>query len=60
MLKGYQALQVADRTERNLTSSYNLPPDPLRDQEEASEDLNLPLIAFCYLIRRLTVSCSIM
>ena len=45
---------AADKTEWKLTSSYNLPPDPLVDRENTDE-LNLPLVAFCYLIRRLTV-----
>ena len=36
---------------------YSLPPDPITGREVLDE-LNLVLIAFCYLIRRLTVSLS--
>jgi ubiquitin-conjugating enzyme E2 Q len=49
-----QIFDNADKTERKLTKSYNLPPDPLVNRENMDE-LNLPLVAFCYLIRRLTV-----
>lgn len=37
-----------------MVSGYRLPADPISDHTGA--DLNLPLIAFSYLIRRLTVS----
>jgi hypothetical protein len=45
---------AADKTERKLTKSYDLPPDPLIGREN-TDHLNLPLVAFCYLLRRLTV-----
>lgn len=49
-----QEINAADKIERKLTKSYNLPPDPITGRE-VTDDLNLVLIAFCYLIRRLTV-----
>ncbi|KIM73751.1 hypothetical protein PILCRDRAFT_99249 [Piloderma croceum F 1598] len=49
-----QLFDNADKTERKLRQTYNLPPDPLVGRETMDE-LNLPLVAFCYLIRRLTL-----
>ncbi|KAI0073974.1 hypothetical protein K474DRAFT_119925 [Panus rudis PR-1116 ss-1] len=49
-------LTKADKEERNLATSYHLPVDPVREREVA-DHLNLPLLAFSYLIRRLTL-CS--
>ncbi|KAL6306618.1 hypothetical protein BKA93DRAFT_773860 [Sparassis latifolia] len=49
-------MRKAEEEENALSSSYNLPPDPLLTAED-KDHLNLPLIAFCYLIRRLTL-CS--
>lgn len=47
-------IAAADKEERKLTSSYRLPADPLTGRE-ATDEVNLPLVAFCYLVRRLTV-----
>ncbi|KAH9929262.1 uncharacterized protein B0H18DRAFT_1084285 [Fomitopsis serialis] len=47
-------IRQADEKEAELASSYNLPPDPLLGNER-SAPLNLPLLAFCYLLRRLTL-----
>ncbi|KAF8641742.1 hypothetical protein AX16_009819 [Volvariella volvacea WC 439] len=44
----------ADKIESSLSGSYNLPHDPLIDLDDSSP-INLPLTAFCYLIRRLTL-----
>jgi ubiquitin-conjugating enzyme E2 Q len=49
-----QVIEAADKAERKLAKSYKLPADPLTGRENA-DDLNLPLVAFCYLVRRLTV-----
>lgn len=50
----FQIIEAADSTELKLAKSYALPPDPIAGRENM-DDLNLPLVAFCYLIRRLTV-----
>lgn len=50
-----QAVLQADRDERALMATNNLPHDPLSNLSKTS-DINLPLTAFCYLVRRLTVS----
>lgn len=42
-----------DKAETKLQRSHYLPADPLKHLEKP--ELNLPLIAFCYLVRRLTV-----
>lgn len=47
-------IEAADKAERKLVKNYRLPSDPLAGREHA-KDLNLPLTAFCYLIRRLMV-----
>ncbi|KZT66072.1 hypothetical protein DAEQUDRAFT_798566 [Daedalea quercina L-15889] len=47
-------VRLADEKEAELSSSYRLPPDPLLGQER-NAPLNLPLLAFCYLLRRLTL-----
>ncbi|EIN06501.1 hypothetical protein PUNSTDRAFT_115057 [Punctularia strigosozonata HHB-11173 SS5] len=44
----------ADWEERRLGNSYRLPYDPLTHTEKGA-DINLPLLAFSYLIRRLTL-----
>lgn len=49
-----QAVIEADREERNLTTSYRLPEDHVIEREQL-DHLNLPLLAFSYLLRRLTV-----
>ncbi|KAL0948368.1 hypothetical protein HGRIS_010950 [Hohenbuehelia grisea] len=49
-----QILIGADREEAQLRRTYRLPHDPLYRLPESSE-INLPLTAFCYLIRRLTL-----
>ncbi|KAF9266711.1 hypothetical protein L218DRAFT_895759 [Marasmius fiardii PR-910] len=45
-------IKDADREERNFADIKNLPHDPLMGLGPA-EDINVPLTAFCYLIRRL-------
>ncbi|OBZ72871.1 Poly [ADP-ribose] polymerase 6 [Grifola frondosa] len=47
-------IKAADEEEAELASSYVLPPDPLLVREPP-DHLNFPLLAFCYLIRRLTL-----
>ena len=49
-----QDIRRADDQEAVLSSSYNLPPDPLLGHERGTP-INLPLVAYCYLLRRLTV-----
>ncbi|EPS95732.1 hypothetical protein FOMPIDRAFT_1032740 [Fomitopsis schrenkii] len=56
-----QQIRQADEKEVALSSSYSLPPDPLLGHERDTP-INLPLVAFCYLLRRLTLSpryCSV-
>ena len=48
------SLRAADRREQTLAESYILPFDPLKDRDE-NEPLNLPQVAFSYLLRRLMV-----
>lgn len=47
-------LKEADKKERNLSRIYRLPLDHLVEREEP-DHLNLPLLAFSYLLRRLSV-----
>ncbi|TFY60148.1 hypothetical protein EVJ58_g5335 [Rhodofomes roseus] len=47
-------IRAADEKEAGLASSYKLPPDPLLAYDRDAP-LNLPLLAFCYLLRRLTL-----
>ncbi|KII84929.1 hypothetical protein PLICRDRAFT_116954 [Plicaturopsis crispa FD-325 SS-3] len=49
-----RVISAADKEEAKLGRSYSLPGDPLQGPESEGE-LNLPLIAFCYLVRRLTL-----
>ncbi|KZT05739.1 uncharacterized protein LAESUDRAFT_726677 [Laetiporus sulphureus 93-53] len=49
-------VRAADEQEAVLQQSYNLPPDPLLSGQSDGH-INLPLLAFCYLIRRLML-CS--
>ncbi|KDQ20057.1 hypothetical protein BOTBODRAFT_152662 [Botryobasidium botryosum FD-172 SS1] len=49
-----QQVLDADRREEKLARSNPLPHDPLRDSQAGSH-INMPLTAFCYLIRRLTL-----
>ena len=49
-----QQIRQADEKEAALSSSYHLPPDPLLGHERGTQ-INLPLVAYCYLLRRLTV-----
>jgi ubiquitin-conjugating enzyme E2 Q len=49
-----QEIDAADKEETVLASSYRLPFDPLAGRNK-DDELNLPLIAFCFLVRRLTV-----
>ncbi|PCH39035.1 hypothetical protein WOLCODRAFT_141073 [Wolfiporia cocos MD-104 SS10] len=56
-LKGMrQEIRLADEGEEVLARSYSLPPDPLLIHGH-DKQLNLPLLAYCYLLRRLTL-CS--
>ncbi|KAF9461901.1 hypothetical protein BDZ94DRAFT_1262434 [Collybia nuda] len=54
----YQEMQnkfiAADKEERELTRTTVLPHDPLLDLGK-NDGINLPLTAFCYLIRRLSL-----
>jgi len=50
-----QEIVAADRAEAKLGRTNPLPHDPLMGLAE-SEEINLALTAFCYLVRRLTVS----
>ncbi|KDQ51732.1 hypothetical protein JAAARDRAFT_497248 [Jaapia argillacea MUCL 33604] len=43
-----------DREERTVAQTYHLPHDPLLNREPNAE-LNLPLIAYSYLVRRMTL-----
>lgn len=45
-------LIAADKEERQLAESYAFPSDPLLAREDSSH-INLPLVAFSYLVRRL-------
>ncbi|CAL1702918.1 unnamed protein product [Somion occarium] len=47
-------LLQADEQERELASSYNLPTDHILERE-VTDHLNLPLLAFSYLLRRFTL-----
>jgi ubiquitin-conjugating enzyme E2 Q len=49
-----QTLHAVDRREQTLAESYILPSDPLKDRDE-NEPLNLPQLAFSYLLRRIMV-----
>ncbi|KAF9809445.1 hypothetical protein IEO21_07397 [Rhodonia placenta] len=49
-----QAIQKAEDQENELSSRYNLPPDPLLSRGSL-DCINLPLLAFSYLLRRLTL-----
>lgn len=51
-LKG--ELRAADKRERLLSMSYTLPLDPLKERD-ATAPVNLPQVAFAYLLRRLMV-----
>ncbi len=48
-----QHIRHADLADDQLARSYALPPDPLLHRDLS--DLNLPLLAFSYLMRRITV-----
>lgn len=48
----------ADQEERKLHESYSLPADYLLERM-TKDHLNLPLLAFSYLLRRLTVRTSV-
>jgi ubiquitin-conjugating enzyme E2 Q len=48
------SLRLADKKELALAESYTLPFDPLRERDEGLP-LNLPHLAFAYLLRRLMV-----
>lgn len=50
-----KALQAADKREKTLTGSYALPFDPLKESDE-NAPINLPQVAFSYLLRRLMVT----
>lgn len=47
-------LRAADKREQVLAISYILPYDPLKDRDETAP-VNLPQVAFAYLLRRLMV-----
>ncbi|OCH92005.1 hypothetical protein OBBRIDRAFT_791754 [Obba rivulosa] len=49
-----ERIRIAEDEEIELSQTYNLPPDPLLSHSDR-ESLNLPLVAFCYLLRRLTL-----
>ena len=44
-----------DKVEAKLALSHDLPADPFQDYE-ATDEIDLPLTAFSYLVRRLAVS----
>ncbi|KAF7436633.1 hypothetical protein PC9H_003466 [Pleurotus ostreatus] len=48
----YEAILAEDEEERNLGVTYVLPDDPLADLNP-TEEFNLPLVAFSYLLRRI-------
>ncbi|KAF8523448.1 hypothetical protein BU17DRAFT_43697 [Hysterangium stoloniferum] len=48
-----QEVAAADSEEMQLRSTYSLPPDPIANHTQGQ--LNLPLIAYCYLVRRFTL-----
>ncbi|KAJ7579700.1 hypothetical protein C8J56DRAFT_963387, partial [Mycena floridula] len=55
ILNNYKVAAIkADKDEQALTANNVLPHDPLRGLPK-STDINLPLTAFCYLVRRLTL-----
>ncbi|KZW01474.1 hypothetical protein EXIGLDRAFT_717897 [Exidia glandulosa HHB12029] len=47
-------LVKADKDEQAQAKKYNLPIDPIRERDDKSH-LNLLLLAFCYLVRRLAM-----
>ncbi|KAK7060763.1 hypothetical protein VNI00_000495 [Paramarasmius palmivorus] len=49
-----QEIRKADKEERTLAATNNLPHDPLVGLER-DQDVNVPLAAFCYLVRRLAL-----
>ena len=51
-----QEMSRADREEAMLMQCYDLPQDPFYDRED--NQLNFPLLAFTYLLRRFVVSVS--
>lgn len=54
-----QKVELADVEEAKLLDSYRLPPDPLEASDrDQKTHLNLPFLAFSYLLRRLTVRSS--
>lgn len=54
-----QKVELADMEEAKLLDSYRLPPDPLEASDrDQKTHLNLPFLAFSYLLRRLTVRSS--
>ncbi|KAJ3535766.1 hypothetical protein NM688_g6931 [Phlebia brevispora] len=52
-----QKVQYADSEEEGLLASYRLPDDPLNAPDRMADHINLPLVAFSYLLRRLAL-CS--
>ncbi|OSX62557.1 hypothetical protein POSPLADRAFT_1046024 [Postia placenta MAD-698-R-SB12] len=48
------AIHEAEERDRELSLTYKLPPDPLLSRD-SRDRLNLPLLAFSYLLRRLTL-----
>ena len=53
-----QDMTRADKEEAAAMQHYDLPPDPFHDQIEGQ--LNVPVLAFSYLLRRFTVSTSLL
>ncbi|KAM5545525.1 hypothetical protein V8D89_000563 [Ganoderma adspersum] len=49
-----QEIQSADAADTLLAQSYVLPPDPLLERN-GDDPINLPLLAFSYLLRRITL-----
>ncbi|EJD40876.1 hypothetical protein AURDEDRAFT_115746 [Auricularia subglabra TFB-10046 SS5] len=47
-------LVQADKEEQSVARNYNLPPDPIREREDPSH-INLLMVAFCYVVRRLAM-----
>jgi hypothetical protein len=54
MIYDIQELQQADLEETQLSYTNKLPQDPF-EAPDREEHLNLPLCAFSYVLRRLTV-----
>lgn len=50
-----QEFETLDRAEVQLSGTYSLPLDPFLGKQ-ATDEIDLPLTAFSYLLRRLTVS----